>query len=745
MTDRPTAGAHRWRFFRSGGFDQVRIETVDDLRALGQLDLKLWASLACPVQGLEFDARTLRYIDSDGDGRVRVPEVLAAVRWALDHLTDPEVLFAGPGLPLAAIRTDTAEGASLLASARHILRNLGRPDADRLTTADTDDLALLFPAGQTNGDGLVPASLSDDPRLQALIEDIIASLGGETDRSGAPAVSEALVERFFAEAEALEAWRARRLAPPAVIGDAGGAAVAGLPEGDAAVAAIESYEAVAEKIEDFFMRSQFAAYDARAATLMNGSEAELGQLAAQTLHAGNAEALRMPLAQVRAGGELPLGDGVNPAWADALGRFRAHVVTPLLGARESLTLTDWRMLRERFGAHLAWLGGKPETALESVPEERLRQYLACDPDSSDARAGLQALIAADLAVAAESDATLDADRLVRYQRHLVPLLNNFVAFRDFYSGSKAVFQSGTLFLDGRSFDLCVQVNDAARHATLAALSRSYLLYCDCRRKDDSKAAMTIVAAVTAGGAGNLMAGRNGVFYDRQGNDWDATIARIVENPVSLRDAFWAPYRRIGRMISEQAQKFAAAKEQAVNDKASAGVAGASEKVAAGAAAPAPGASAFDIGKFVGIFAAIGLALGAIGTALATVVSGLLGLPWWQLPLVLLAIVLLISGPAVVLAWFKLRQRNLAPILDANGWAVNTEARINIPFGTALTHLARLPRNASRSWHDPHAGRRARLAWLLLGLLLAAGSVWGWQSGFFSPETEVPGATAGGGA
>ena len=66
------------------------------------------------------------------------------------------------------------------------------------------------------------------------------------------------------------------------------------------------------------------------------------------------------------------------------------------------------------------------------------------------------------------------------------------------------------------------------------------------RKDAEK--QTIVAAVTGGQVDNLMVGRNGVFYDRQGNDWDATITRIVENPISVREAFFAPYKRFVRLI-----------------------------------------------------------------------------------------------------------------------------------------------------------------------------------------------------
>ncbi|MFB3045289.1 MAG: hypothetical protein ACE10A_03115, partial [Acidiferrobacterales bacterium] len=81
---------HRWRFSRLGGFDQVRLETGLDLMALDQLDQKLWAALGCPTHGLEIDAKTLALIDTDGDGRIRVPEVIAAVQWAGTVLRDPD-------------------------------------------------------------------------------------------------------------------------------------------------------------------------------------------------------------------------------------------------------------------------------------------------------------------------------------------------------------------------------------------------------------------------------------------------------------------------------------------------------------------------------------------------------------------------------------------------------------------------------------------------------------------------------
>jgi len=169
------------------------------------------------------------------------------------------------------------------------------------------------------------------------------------------------------------------------------------------------------------------------------------------------------------------------------------------------------------------------------------------------------------------------------------------------------------------------------------------------------------------------------------------------------------------MINEQIEKMAASRDKEVTDKAQAGVAGSARKIEAGAA-PAPVRPPFDVAKFAGIFAAIGLAVGAIGTALASVITGFMKLIWWQMPLAVAGIMLVISGPAMIMAWLKLRQRTLGPILDANGWAVNARAKINIPFGSSLTKVVALPPGAERSLEDPFAEKKS--AWPKLLLIVA---------------------------
>lgn len=707
--------AHRWRFFRAGGFDQVQLETPADLAALRGLDQKLWASLACPVNNLELDRRMLQYIDQNNDGRIRAPEMLDVVDWTLARLADPAVLFHDGPLQLSSL-TDDAVGARLRLAAQRLLGVLGRPDGESLTPADTADLAKLFPPQQANGDGLVPATFTDDTELKAAIADIIACLGAQTDRSGEPAVGAEQIAAFFDQARQLHAWHAR-------------AAEQGLDAfGEGTVAAVEALSAVRAKIDDYFTRVAMAEFDPRAAALMNAREEELVRLASLSL-ADASEVADLPLATVQHGEELPLSKSLNPAWQPAIDAFRQRVVVPVYGEQDSLSREQWQHLVALCGNYLAWRAETPNVAIAEVLERgRILELV-----EQGAEARLLALVEEDKTVAEAADGLVELDKLIRLRHGLVTLLRNFVSFQAFYSRQeKAVFQAGVLYIDGKSCELVVEVDNVEAHAKVAAASDCFLLYCACTRRGEpvrGKETLNIVVAVTAGGEGDLQAGRHGLFYDREGNDWDATVVKVVQHAISIREAFWSPYRRVSKLVSDQVQKLAASRDADMVSKTAA-------KVGETGAAVTP-TPAFDIAKFAGIFAAIGLAVGALGTALAAVVTGILSLALWQVPLLLFCVLLAISGPAMLLAWFKLRRRSLGPILDGNGWAVNAQARISIPFGTALTQMAELPKGSDRALRDPYANKSLVWPWILALLLALGVGYYAWNNGVFSPEPEVP--------
>ncbi|MCH7725701.1 MAG: hypothetical protein IH991_04365, partial [Planctomycetes bacterium] len=482
------------------------------------------------------------------------------------------------------------------------------------------------------------------------------------------------------------------------IGESEGTAV--LPLGENTIAAVEALDAVKAKVDDFFGRARLAAFDSRALGVINRQENAFLEVAAKDLSIDASEIAHFPLALVEPNKPLPLTDGVNPAWCVALGKLRDLCVKPLLGkSKDSITDKDWVDLQGKFAGYRDWVACKAGGDVEGLGVQRIREILA-----GNTKQQLQKAIGDDLAVSDEVAALSSVDKLTLLYRDIAEVLNNFVSFSNFYARKTAIFQAGTLHLDGRTADLCVEVTDPAKHAKLAAMSKVYLVYCTCTSQGGAQ--KVIAAAITSGNSDNIFVGRNGIFYDRNGQDWHATITKIVENPISVRQAFWAPYKKVLRLIDQVIAKHAAAADVAATTKLQETVVKTGEAAAKGEAKKP---------KFeVGTIAAMGVAIGGITAALSAILAAFFGLGVW-IPVGILGIVLAISGPSMLIAWLKLRQRNLGPILDAGGWAVNTLTKVNIPLGTALTQRAVLPENSRRTLVDPYAPKKP--LWFKIVVLL----------------------------
>ncbi len=688
--------SHRFHFFRAGGVDQVSLRDREDLRSLKDLDHKLWVALAMPVTGVDVDPETLALLDHDHDKRIRVEDILDAIAWAETAFADIDKLLVGA----SSVELSAIKDAKILAAAKRMLADLGKPDRKVIDVADAVAITKAFADTVLNGDGVVIAESTKDADLGRVIADVIATTGAVTDRSGKPGVDAAHADQFFAAVDQRAAWLAK------------GAGIAPLGAGTAAAG--DALAAVRAKLEDYFMRCGVAAYDPRGAAALGGQDADLVAIAGRTLTATDAELARLPIAKIDPAGKLPLG-AVNPAWASRIAAFVEHAVTPILGKKDSLVAADLAAIVAKVADYTAHQGDKPTTVVDGLDPAWLERLA-----KPELRAELAKLIAADKALADEYDQISAVDKLVRMQRDFGRVVRNFVNFSDFYSQQDGVFQAGTLYLDARAMHLCVPVTDAAKHGALAAASDACLIYCDLTRQGVTK---QIVAAMTNGDTDNITVGRNGVFYDRDDNDWDATVAKIISNPVSVRQAFWSPYKKLVRAIEDNVQKRAQAAEAEAHarvEAAGATVAHADKLVAPAPAAPvAPAAKRIDLGTV----AAIGVAIGGIGTLFGVIMSSLFGLGMW-IPLGVIGLLLMISGPSMLLAWLKLRRRNLGPILDANGWAINGRARINVAFGAAMTELARLPKGAKTSTRDPFADKsRPWKLYFVLAALLGTSGAW----------------------
>lgn len=663
---------HKWSFCSVGGVVRVKIDSGEDIAHLGELDQKLWTVLSCPVKGLAFDETTLGLLDSDSDGVIRVNEVVAASKWLTSAVKSGDSILDGKDfIRLDNINTDNPTGKALYDSACRILSNLGKPDAEQISVSDTSDGVAIFAKTLFNGDGIITeATAGDDVALKETVSKIISSVGSSVDRSGAAGVTADHIESFYTALSDYSEWQAAGESDKDNV----------FPFGAKTAEAFSSCEALKDKIADFFMRCKLVQFDADASAAVDVSVEKISAISGENLSNKSELIATYPLARPNMAAVLPM-IGINPAWQASFSLMKSLVLPE---CEDGINEEQWNDILEKFVPYTAWLSSKKGCAVEPLGIESVNAIL-----KENRKAELLALVEKDKAVAAEATNIDQVDKLTHLYRDFYKFLKNYVVFEDFYnvnSSERAVFEAGELYVDQRCCKLCVKVEDLGRHADMAGLSGMFLIYCKCVSRTKGET-MDIVAVMTAGGIKNLRPGKNAIFYDRSGQDWDATITKIVDNPINVRTAFWSPYRKFWEFCVGIINKSATEKEsKATSDLQKA----ASDTVAK------PGdisvkSQAFDIAKFAGIFAALGMGLGMLADALVGVAQGVAKLEWWQLLCVIAAIILIISGPSCFIAWTKLRKRNLGPVLNANGWAINSVLLVNTMFGATLTKVAKYPR------------------------------------------------------
>lgn len=698
-------GGHVWNFIQTGGLVQLQVSSIEDVLNLKDLDPKLWVALACPVQGLEFGKETLELLDTDKDGRVRVPEVLNAVEYIKKSFKKPEVIMTeGDSIPLDALGDEPLDsGHSPQESAKAVLGILGKDDAASITLADIGVTDRLFAPDVLNGDGVLPPQAVQDEFCAGVVKEIVACTGGKEDISKEQGTDRECSKAFFDDLRAIQKWRNDAKEKEADI----------FFLGEETDAAAQAYKAVESKVDDFFMRCSFASYDGSMAEALHKKEEDAivgaGSLSPEQKEQFGELLEELPLASCKADSPLPLDTTVNPVWQDRIRAFTELVVNKIYGVKgQSITKQGWLKIKAKFAPYLSWYASRPENSAASLNMDRVNEIL-----SSEAEAIIGEMLDEEEKQPPIAMATVELKKMLLYRRDFVRLLRNYVSFEDFYNPKKpAVFQCGTLYIDGRSCSLCFRVTDVAKHAAMSPLSQCYLMYCDCKRKETGEK-MQIAALLSAGNNDNILVGRNGLFYDQNGNDWDATVVKIVDNPVSIREAFWSPYKKLARLIQEKIAKSAANAESKVSDK----MAGAVEKpkdAAASAAANVANTKKTDVGTV----AAISVAFTGIATVVGGLLQAFLGLGFW-IPLGILGIILAISFPSMLIAWFKLRQRNIAPILDASGWAVNGNVKINIPLGATLTELPVRPEGSKLDSYDPFTQKKFPIKRVILCIVLLA--------------------------
>lgn len=683
-------------FKRFGRSYHLCIDDAEDLRRVLNLDKAHWVATNAPIETLNCDPMLLSLVDTDNDGRIGCDELIKAIRWLLDTLRDcGDVTTGSQTLKLDAINSDQQTGRWAHESAAKILTRLGKADAGRISLDQVNQIKTDIENTPISETGVVLPDAATDAEVQEFMTNIVATVGGAPHPSGRQGVDQAQLDQFVAGARAFLEWQLRgnisKNRSQTEIMPLG----AQTPESFALLASVR------DKIDQYFAQCEAVAFDPRVAQHIGPCDAEIANLDLTTPAAIEEFRRNAPLAKPTPLRVLSSDDQVNPYYAPQLTDFLTGFLKPLLGqSTSSLSQEQWQEVKERFTAYEAWMNAKPDAKFELLDSEKLRKYL--DKKFSNA---VRLLIEKCRATAVELDGIRTVEKLILYQVWILDLANNFVSFPHLYDARRrALFEMGTLVMDGRRFNFSVKVNDRAEHMRIAKTSSMYVLYVQVASASD-KLKYEVAVPVTAGGKGNLCVGKRGVFYDITGQECDATVVEIIENPISMSEALVSPFQRLGRLLTGKIEAITSAGEKKLDTSVGTAVAEAqsSPQKPDGTATAAPSGQAIG-----GILMGGGVAIAALGSAWAFIANQVSNLHWYVVVVGVVGAMLAVILPTSILAFLKLRRRELSAILEGSGWAINARMRLTRRQGRFFTQRPSYPR---------HAKGVRRVSWWLIAFVV----------------------------
>ena len=671
MSERPNIVLERY-----GRSLHLRIRSAEDLRAALELDEAHWVATGAPVEMFHADGTFLALLDADGTGRILCHEVRRMISFALAALADHTPIDKrSAGLDPATL-ADTPEGRQVALAAEDIRERWGTPGEGGLTIDHIREVKRQTEAMPVSEAGVVLPEAASDPEIGRFIADVVATVGGGPHPSGGRGVDADRLALFLSETRRYLDWRSQGQIP------AGQERTDIMPLGADTPKAYHAYAALKSKIEQYFAQCLALSVDVRFAQQMGWTESELAQLDLDEPAAVEQVLRKAPLAPPSAEPVLPLDQSLNPYYLERVDAFKRDCMAPILGqADDRLTAEQWQRIKAALAAHEDWLGAREGDTVETLDVARLERYL--EPRFAEQ---VRALIAERKRTAAMLDEVRAVETLLLCQLHLIDFANNFVSFPHLYDPhGRAMFEMGTLVMDGRRFNLAVRVPNRAEHRLVAVTSTTYVLYVEVT--SSGRSPQTLAVPVTSGGKGNLCIGKRGVFYDLSGAEYDARVVDVVENPISFREAVFSPFVRLGRALVGKIESLTTAAEQKLDARISEAVQRAS------APPPAPPVERPAGVSRAGIIVGAGVTIAALGSALAYVTKTLATIDPLRIVLALLAAALMLLIPVSIVAIIKLRRRDLSTILEGSGWAINARMRLTRRQSRFFTMKPKYPAHA----------------------------------------------------
>ena len=714
-----------------GGVCQFVIEKSEDLFLLKDINDSLWITTSAPCECFSCDPAFLNYLDYDQNKRIRSEEVKDALTWLQQILADKAPINEkSDTIQLSAINTSIVKGDLLHSAAKRVLENLNSDNQNCISLVQVQNRKKILSRGTCNGDGIIPPeSVSDD--MSEFIHDVMHVSGSRADASGKEGISREELDFFLNEAHKYVQWCESSAADEVNV------------FGSETPDLFNCLSVIEEKMDGFFALCNLYKIDPRSRELILPADDILKTLDVQDNDQINQYLKAAPL-------QIPNNESVfyfdkliNPLWECSVLLFRNKVLPKVslkIVNENQLTEQQWQQTKTVFKEYRRWIGRKPVSSISDIDLNKLKRYV-----QSELPEIISSLIDDDLKVSSELEQVNNLEKLLLYTKWIIDFLNNYISLSAVYNPEKqSMVQAGKLVLDGRIFTMCIKIDHIEQHKRIAELSNLCIIYLMVTRKGkDQENSMYIAAAVTYGSMNRLYTGKNGVFFTPDGLEWDAQIVDMIRNPVSLIEAFQMPFLKIGNMIENQFEKVKESRTRSMERSIESGFSQADASISA----PVKQDTQSKVwgGTMRDVMLGGSLAIAALGSAFAFITNTLKNVSLLNVLSVLTGLLLIVSLPSTIVAYLKMKKRNLATFFEASSWAVNAPLRISWKTGKLFTQKPAFSEYANMLKNDlllneinkSDSKTKRLFLWIIVIMsVLAIGVSWGFLFGKYININEV---------
>ena len=659
----------KFKMVNYGESYQLSIASLDDLKAIDNTHEAFWVATNAPTDKLNCPQEFIDILDRNNKGRILSSDLKKSVSYLLKNLKSNTSL----GVDSIALDDLSKEGQELFADGmREILKNLEKGENENLSLTDLNREAEIVGNGLSNGDGVIPPGKKLSKELQEFIQTIILVTGGTKDINGKDGVNSQQLQSFITQVTDAALWRSEEIQNSSL-----------KPFGENTSSIYGALNSIKKEIEEYFQLCKLLNFN-------NSFERDIDPLSCPADVYDSRENIEKylsqnPIAKPREDLVLDFNAKLNPYFAPKLKYFQQT----LDSSTESLTYEEWQLLLNKIAPYEAWQSREIDSSLARMDLEKLQSFV-----ESPLRDDLKKLLDQDSALAQKLNKRHEIKELILLRQNLLTFCNNFVSFPHLYDPQKrALFEAGSLTIDGRIFNFNIPVKDVKQHSAMAERSGIFLIYLEvsCTPNDKN---FFICTPITSRRIGLLGVGKRGVFLDLEGKEWDARIVKVVENPVSLTEAALAPFKKLSKILFGAVDKISSGTEKQLEKQFTDATSklqknvnsSLSEQTATATKAAAPTGT-----KTREILLTGSVTFAALGSSFAYISNTFAKLEWEQ-GLAALAIgLLIITLPVLLVASVKLHRRNISSILEASGWAINARMRLTRKLARILA-----PRPTSRN-------------------------------------------------